>query len=213
MIRYALAIRDLYEPIEREKRAQVEENIAAGEAAPVHNTLKTSPAQSGGSGPAPRGLPSSPPAGASQAQVAPQQGAMPPAAPPSANQVQNLDRGGIAPPVSPLPNTSVMNRNPMSSGKAKKKSASREEKIARLKKMAISLSSIGANISRAWNEPRIFAGEAWDSMTGSTTKKQKAEAHAADLARDRSRASSAPKPVVPKPVVPKTPAPKPGVRR
>lgn len=145
MIRYALHIRENYEPIDKEKRAQVEENLAVGEAAPTHNELKTSPptAKDTGTG-KPAGLRSGPPMSGAQEQLAPQQGAMPPAAPPGQAQEVNLQQEPQPPPVPP--NTSALNRKPSTSGKGKK-TASREENIARIKKLA-------GRWQDAWNQFR-----------------------------------------------------------
>ena len=82
MKRLALTLRNSYQAIDRTKLAQVEEKISEGEATPVHNKLKTSPAATGASGGLATGFSPTAPAQA-QATADPQQGAMPPSPGPS----------------------------------------------------------------------------------------------------------------------------------
>lgn len=135
----ALTLRNSYQAIDKKKLAQVEENISAGEAAPTHNTLKTSPAQSAGSTPPPAGLPSGAPAAGPQQQLAPQQGAMPPAAPPSDTQqagVGEQNPQAVEAPA-PLPNVTPLSTTPSRGGKGRRKtSADREQLTLLLKKQA-----------------------------------------------------------------------------
>lgn len=134
MKRLALTLRNSYQPIDRTKLAQVEESMSEGEATPVYNKLKTSPAASGPAGGPAKG----PPAAQTQAQMSaapPAEGAMPPAPVPASTQAQGAGEQNPLPPGHPVSaTTSILSGSPTRGGKGRTKAA--QAYIDQIKKLA-----------------------------------------------------------------------------